>query len=110
MLRRNEGDLRQVFLSIINNALDAMEEKGKLFIETGSRDNSLFIKIIDIGPGIPSSIIDKIFDPFFTTKAEKGGTGLGLSIANKIIKENNGKIDVSSTEGNGTMFMITIPI
>jgi two-component system, NtrC family, sensor kinase len=110
VIHNNEGDLRQAFLSIIANAVDAMEGKGTLVIETGTTGNSISTKISDTGPGIPPHLINRIFDPFFTTKSEKGGTGLGLSIADKIIKENNGKIDVTSEEGKGTTFTITLPI
>jgi two-component system NtrC family sensor kinase len=106
----NEGDLRQVFLSIIANAVDAMEGEGTLVIETVTAGNSISVNISDTGPGIPPHLINRIFDPFFTTKLEKGGTGFGLSVADKIIKENHGKIDVTSEEGKGTTFTITLPI
>jgi two-component system NtrC family sensor kinase len=129
----NEGDLRQVFLSIITNAVDAMEGEGTLTVETGiilpspplekggephgvknpapqGKGGFVSIKIGDTGPGIPPHLINRIFDPFFTTKSEKGGTGFGLSVADKIIKENHGKIDVTSEEGKGTTFTITLPI
>ena len=106
-----EGELRQVFLSIITNALDAMENKGRLILETNMNGgDAMFVNISDTGPGISSNHIGLIFDPFFTTKLEKGGTGLGLSIANKIIKENKGKIEVISEEGKGTTFTITLPL
>ena len=108
-IRGNEGELRQVFISIILNALDAMEDKGRLELETAIEGNTVFIKIRDTGPGIPSDFTGRIFDPFFTTRPEKGGTGLGLSIANKIIKENNGEIVVATNEGKGTTFTITLP-
>jgi two-component system NtrC family sensor kinase len=110
VIHKNEGDLRQTFLSVITNAVDAMEGKGTLIIETGIEGNSLSIKISDTGPGISPHLINRIFDPFFTTKSEKGGTGLGLSIADKIIKENDGKIEVASEEGKGTTFTIKLPI
>ena len=123
-----EGELRQVFLAIIVNALDAMEDRGTLSVETGTIPPSppldkserleieggergfVFIKISDTGHGIPSGLMNKIFDPFFSTKSEKGGTGLGLSIADRIIKENHGKIDVISEEEKGATFTITLPI
>jgi PAS domain S-box-containing protein len=107
VIHGNEGELRQVFLSIIVNALDAMEDKGTLALETGTAENSVFVKISDTGPGIPSDLINRIFDPFFSTKSEKGGTGLGLSIAKKIVRENNGRIEVTSEKG--TTFTITLP-
>jgi signal transduction histidine kinase len=110
MVLGNEGELIQVFTSIIVNALDAMEDKGTLAFATEIAGNIVFVKICDTGPGISPGLINRIFDPFFTTKSEKGGTGLGLSIVDKIIKENNGGIDVTSEEGRGTTFTITLPI
>lgn len=109
-VRANEADLRQVFLTILVNALDAMEDKGTLTLETGVREDKVFIKIQDSGPGIPSDVIGRIFDPFFTTKSDQGGTGLGLSIADKIIRENNGKIDVASQEGTGAVLTVSLPL
>jgi PAS domain S-box-containing protein len=120
MIYGSEGELRQVFLIFVMNALDAMEDRGTITLETGiiSPNPSLekkgrgkvFIKVSDTGSGIPSEFIGRIFDPFFTTKSEKGGTGLGLSIASKIISDNNGNIDLTSQEGKGTTFKITLPV
>jgi nitrogen fixation/metabolism regulation signal transduction histidine kinase len=110
VIHGNEGELRQVFLAVIVNSLDAMQDKGTLTIETRTDGNVVLIRVSDTGHGIPSGLINRIFDPFFSTKSEKGGTGLGLSIADKIIKENNGRIDVISEEGKGTTFTITLPI
>jgi len=109
VIHGSEGALKQVFLSIIMNALDAMDDKGTLTLETGMDDREAFINIKDTGSGISSEDINRIFDPFFSTKIEKGGTGLGLSIANKIIAEHYGKIQVVSEHGNGTTFSITLP-
>lgn len=104
----NEGDLRQVFLSIIVNALDAMEDRGVLTIETGIEKQNVFIIISDSGPGISQEYINKIFNPFFTTRSEKGGTGLGLSIAKEIISDNKGKIEVISETGKGASFRVIL--
>ena len=108
-VQANEGELRQVFLAIVTNALDAMEDKGTLSLETGVTGNNAFVRIGDTGPGIPGDNTSRIFDPFFTTKAERGGTGLGLSIARKIIHNHNGTIEVSSEQGRGTSFTILLP-
>ena len=123
----NESELKQAFLAIIVNALDAMEGRGTLAIETGripvappleksgqvnaggGEGGFVFIKISDTGSGIPPHLITRIFSPFFTTKAEKGGTGLGLPIAKKIIDEMGGKIEVISEEGKGAIFTVTLP-
>lgn len=109
VIHGSEGELKQVFLSIIMNALDAMDDRGTLTIETGLEDRRAFIIIKDTGTGISSEDVNRIFDPFFTTKIERGGVGLGLSIASKIVAENYGKIDVVSEQGSGTTFSITLP-
>jgi len=109
VIRGNEGELRQVFLAIILNALDAMQDSGTLTLETGTEINRVFIKISDTGTGILSEHIHRIFNPFFTTRSGEGGTGLGLSIASKIIKDHNGTIDVSSESEKGTVFTIILP-
>ena len=107
----NKGELRQVFLIIITNAIDAMEDKATITLETGTEnDNTVFIKISDTGLGISPEHINRIYDPFFTTKSDKGGTGLGLSIAYQIITNHNGSISVTSGEGRGTTFEIKLPI
>ena len=106
----SEGELRQVFLSIITNALDAIDNRGRLTFRTGSGDGTAFVEIGDSGPGIPAEHLNRIFDPFFTTKSERGGTGLGLSIAHKIISNHGGAIQVFSEEGKGTAFRIKLPM
>ncbi len=105
----NEGDLRQVFLIIILNAMDSMESGGELKIKTYQNDNEVKIEFKDTGCGIPFEYINRIFDPFFTTKQPGKGTGLGLSIAYGIITQLKGRVDVESKEGIGTTFMITMP-
>jgi PAS domain S-box-containing protein len=105
----NEGELRQVFLAIITNSLDAMEDKGTLLIETGVERETVFIKIGDTGPGIPPEHVNSIFDPFFTTKSAKGRTGLGLSIAGKIIANHKGSINVMPGDGKFSALKISLP-
>ena len=102
----NEGDLRQVFLIIILNAMDAMENGGELRIKAYQTDNEVRFEFKDTGCGIPIDYINRIFDPFFTTKQPGKGTGLGLSIAYGIISQLKGRIDVESKEGIGTKFII----
>jgi PAS domain S-box-containing protein len=109
-VRGNEGELRQVFLAIITNALDAMKDDGTLTIETGSAENAVFAKVGDTGSGISEENINRVFDPFFTTKSDAGGTGLGLSIARKIISNHNGSIQIATEQGEGTIFKITLPL
>ena len=103
------GRLKQVFLSIIGNGLEAMDGRGTLTLDTGVEGDTLFIRVKDTGPGISSADLSRIFEPFFTTKSGRGGTGLGLSTANKIVKKAKGKIEVTSEEGQGASFKIILP-
>lgn len=104
--------LQQVFLNILNNAIDAIGKDGKISIKTchNTRDHELVITIADNGPGIPGEVINRIFDPFFTTKEVGKGTGLGLSISYSIVEKLGGRIQVASEEGKGTTFTIHLPI
>ncbi len=115
------AQLNQVFMNIIANAIDAIEEQngndsGRKFnpaIAICSRQidaNLIKIRISDNGPGIATQIKDKLFDPFFTTKHVGKGTGLGLSICYQIIEKHKGKIEVNSKLDKGTEFTITLPI
>ncbi|HLN79387.1 MAG TPA: ATP-binding protein, partial [Candidatus Bathyarchaeia archaeon] len=107
----DSGQIRQVFLNIILNAIQAMPDGGELDISTGramSEDTEgVEITIRDTGVGIPKADIADIFQPFFTTKED--GTGLGLAISYGIIKEHNGDIGVTSEVGRGTTFRIFLP-
>lgn len=109
-------DLEQVFLHLIRNAVQFMAQKTwedtgpELIISTGIRDDNVWIRIEDSGPGIPPEIILKIFDPFFTTLDVGAGTGLGLSVAYFIIAErHNGQISIEKTGPGGTTFLIELP-
>jgi two-component system NtrC family sensor kinase len=107
----DRGQLQQVFLNIINNALDAVVENGLVNIKT-LKKNDDFIDVIiqDSGHGIPPYIIKNIFEPFFTTKEPGKGTGLGLSITYGIVKKLGGEITVESEIGKGAQFTITLPV
>jgi signal transduction histidine kinase len=100
--------LKQVFLNVCKNGIEAMPDGGKLTIteKMDAAERKVLIDIHDTGPGIPPFLIDKIFDPFFTTKEE--GTGLGLSVCQRIIHDIGGTIRVSS-KGYGTTFTLGIP-
>jgi PAS domain S-box-containing protein len=105
------AQMNQVFLNLITNAVHAVDERtGRITIKTMHQGNSVVIKVIDNGKGIPPENLKKIFDPFFTTKPVGQGTGLGLSIAYKIIEKHGGKIEVQSQVGRGTEFTITLPV
>ena len=111
--------LEQVFINLLLNARDAIEEKwemamdekmsGFITIKTDSQKDGVLIELHDTGPGIPASIKDKIFEPFFTTKKVGKGTGLGLSISYGIIKECGGSIQTVSGNDSGACFLIKLP-
>jgi two-component system NtrC family sensor kinase len=107
----DSGQIRQVFLNIILNAIQAMPDGGELDIYTGrsisEATEGVEITIRDTGMGIPKEDLADIFQPFFTTKEE--GTGLGLAISYGIVKEHNGNIEVTSEVGRGTTFRIFLP-
>ncbi|MFZ5985747.1 MAG: ATP-binding protein [Bacillota bacterium] len=107
-IRCNPDELTQVWTNIIHNALQAMEYKGVLTIDTSVSGDYVAVSFTDSGPGIPEEIKEKIFQPFFTTKQLGEGTGLGLDIVSRIIDKHNGKIEVKSAPGN-TTFTVFIP-
>jgi histidine kinase len=112
--------LEQVFINLLINARDAIEEKrdklghadmeNKMFVKTSARHGKVEIEIKDTGIGIPEDSLDRIFEPFFTTKKTGKGTGLGLSISYGIIQDNDGRIEVQSVENEGATFIVQFPI
>jgi two-component system NtrC family sensor kinase len=111
MIYSDPSLLRQVFLNLINNAMDAIQKGGEITIETEiGEGDSVEVKVGDTGTGIPKENLGKIFDPFFTTKPPGKGTGLGLSICHGIIEKLGGSISVASQVGKGTVFSIKLPL
>ena len=107
----NEGQLRQVFLGLASNALDAMNGKGTLTVTTRRRNaREVEIGFEDEGPGIPEHVLPRVFDPFFTTKPPGQGTGLGLAIAQGIVADHEGRIEVDTRVGAGTTFRVILPL
>jgi two-component system NtrC family sensor kinase len=108
----DSSQLQQVFLNILNNAIDAMGKDGAITLRTlyQPETRQIAIKITDTGPGMTQETIEKIFDPFFTTKEVGKGTGLGLSISYSIIEKLGGTIYVDSKVGKGTTFTIKLPV
>jgi len=104
--------LNQVMVNLLLNAVDAIQKSDNktIIISTEMNTKSAIIKVQDNGPGIPKEIKGKIFEPFFTTKKVGKGTGLGLSVSHGIITRLNGQIKVKSEKGNGTTFIIELPI
>lgn len=110
-IRGDKQKLKQVFLNLILNAVDAVDKEGKIQIEVEKADSPGFlaVHILDNGCGIPSHIMPYIFDPFFTGKEKGKGTGLGLSVSHGIINMHGGKISVTSEEGKHTRFTVLLP-
>jgi signal transduction histidine kinase/DNA-binding response OmpR family regulator len=106
----NPGQLNQVFMNLLLNAVQAIEHQGAIDIATRQAENFIFVTIADTGGGILPDQVDRIFEPFFTTKEVGKGTGLGLSIAYDIVKKHGGEITVESRSGQGTRFTIQLPI
>jgi signal transduction histidine kinase len=115
-------ELNQVWTNIIHNAVQALKGKGEIVIETlppgspgedsepkGRQPDTVTIRVIDNGPGIPEDVLPRIFEPFFTTKVKGEGTGLGLGIVKKIIEKHGGRVDVDSRPGR-TCFTIVLPV
>ncbi len=114
-LPRVHGDsqqLRQVFLNLILNAIDASKKGDKIqvLVLPADEPNYVAVKVIDFGSGIPDHILTSIFDPFFTTKGKGKGTALGLSVSQGIVAKHGGRIRVTSREGQGSTFTVTLPV
>ena len=103
------GELNQVWANLIDNAIDAVSEGGRVELVAGKRGNYVVVRVIDDGPGIPADIRDRIFDPFFTTKPVGQGTGLGLDIVRRLVLRHNGQIELESKPGH-TEFSVTLPV
>lgn len=110
LIRCYPMQLNQVFMNLLINAAQAIEEQGKVTITTKVDGENVTVTIADNGSGISEENIKKIFDPFFTTKPLGKGTGLGLSVVYDIIQRHRGKIDIKSEVGVGTEFTLSIPI
>jgi signal transduction histidine kinase len=109
----NSGQLNQVFVNIVNNAIDFLDntENPQIKITTEATDlGSVKIKIADNGPGMTKEVLEKVFNPFFTTKPVGSGTGLGLSVSYSIVVEHHGgQLSCISAPGEGSEFIIEIP-
>ena len=111
VIQSDKGKLQQIFLNIINNALDAIEKEGHLVVEiSGIHKDGVNVSITDDGVGIKKEDLKHIFEPFFSTKKGRGGTGLGLAITYNLIQELGGTISVESEEEKGSIFSIRLPV
>jgi len=109
-IESDHGQLQQVFLNIINNAFDALEDGGRVRIDTFQHDaSSISVSVEDNGKGMSEEVKQRVFEPFFTTRGSEG-TGLGLSITYGIVNKLGGSIDLISEEGVGTKFTVNLPL
>lgn len=100
--------MQQVLVNLIKNAMQAMTRGGELTLQTGGNDDGVWVSVADTGGGIPQEQINRIFEPFYTTK--KKGSGLGLMIVQRIVRAHNGRIELESHVGRGTIFRIWLPL
>ena len=110
IIESDQSQLQQVFLNLINNAIDAVEKDGLIEVKTRKKDSQIVVAIKDNGPGVAEEHLKKVFDPFFTTKETGKGIGLGLSVSYNIIKKLGGTIKVESKISEGAVFSVKLPI
>jgi two-component system, NtrC family, sensor kinase len=103
------SQLNQVFMNLLINAVQAIEDHGQITIRTGHDEKNVWVEVEDTGKGIKPEQLGKIFDPFFTTKSVGKGTGLGLSLSYGIVNKHNGRIEVKSELGKGACFRVLLP-
>ncbi len=109
-IQANGAELNQVWTNLIDNAIDALDGRGRIFIRTRHDVDAVIVEIADQGPGIPADLASRIFDPFFTTKDVGKGTGLGLDIVRRIVVDaHHGEIAVESIPGD-TRFIVRLPV
>jgi two-component system NtrC family sensor kinase len=104
------SQLNQVFLNLFTNAAQAIEGNGKIYVHTAANAEGVIIRVMDTGCGMSEDVRKRVFEPFFTTKPVGKGTGLGLSIVYNIVTEHGGRIEVKSTTGKGSEFIINLPL
>jgi signal transduction histidine kinase len=103
------GELNQIWANLIDNALDAIPDAGRIEVLAHRQGQRVVVGIVDNGPGIPEQLRQRIFDPFFTTKPPGHGTGLGLDIVRRLVRHNDGEIIVESRPGR-TDFRVALPV
>ncbi len=102
--------MQQVIFNLVNNACQAMKDKGEITVHTHQDKGWAFLEVRDTGPGIVESVRERIFEPFFTTKEEGEGTGLGLSLSRDIARQFGGDLECESSEGQGSLFRVKLPL
>ena len=109
LIRSDRAQLQQVFLNVLDNAIDAVSPGGRVVVTSRVVGNTVEVAIADDGPGIPIEHQGSVFDPFFTTKEPGEGTGLGLSISHSIMQQLGGSLECESRPGHGTTFFVRLP-
>ncbi|MEF9427226.1 MAG: HAMP domain-containing histidine kinase, partial [Candidatus Mariimomonas ferrooxydans] len=110
-IKANSVEIQQVFMNLINNAVQAMEGRnGRLSLSIRFLGDCIEIRVVDDGPGISKESREKIFEPFFTTKELGKGTGLGLSLVKEIVNKYNGSVRLESEDGKGATFIVNFPV
>ncbi len=109
LVRGFAGELNQIWSNLIDNALDAAPEAGRVDVSALRERHRVVVRVVDNGAGIPADVRDRIFDPFFTTKPVGKGTGLGLDIVRRLISHNDAEIEVESAPGR-TEFRVVLPL
>ncbi|HVI80012.1 MAG TPA: ATP-binding protein, partial [Candidatus Acidoferrum sp.] len=107
-IEHDSDQIHQVLLNLLLNSIQATDQGGKIVVTMERQPSTAVIEVTDNGRGITPEHLPNIFRPFFTTKGE--GTGLGLSLARRIVEEHQGRIDVTSTVGEGTTFAVVLPL
>ena len=111
MINASQDHLQGVWLNLMINAIDAIDEgPGLIAIKSRRVDNSIEVSVTDSGRGISEDKITRIFEPFYTTKGPGQGTGLGLSVCHQIVTRHGGHMRVSSQIGEGTTFTVVLPV
>jgi PAS domain S-box-containing protein len=104
------SQLNQVFMNLLLNAAQAIEDRGEVIVRTGGGERDVWVEVADNGKGISAENLNRIFEPFFTTKPVGQGTGLGLSLSYSIVLKHRGRIEVASEVGKGSTFRVVVPI
>jgi len=113
LLKGHAQRLEQVVVNLLMNACQALPDRQRgIAVRTLrlEKENALCLEVADEGDGIPSADLPHVTDPFFTTRRESGGTGLGLSVSARIVKEHDGRLDITSAPGRGTSVRVILPI
>jgi two-component system NtrC family sensor kinase len=110
LMECNPSQLNQVFLNLVNNAAQAIDETGTITVRSLHEGDTVKVQVSDTGRGIPADVLAHIFDPYYTTKPQGEGTGLGLPIVRDIVRQHGGDITVETVPGTGTTFTVTLPV